>query len=85
MEQEFFLITSEVPTWIILAMAITIFVFASGIVYNLSDRFGRTRWILRNTRTDTIWITTHRFSSRELRRMIAQRGWNSEIIGRAEN
>ena len=84
MQAEFFTMTSVVPTWIILAMAIMTMVFASGIVYNLSDHFRRTRWVLKNTRTDTIWITTHRFNSRELRKMMAQRNWNSDVIGRAE-
>jgi hypothetical protein len=85
MHADFFLITTEVPSWIIVIAAIAIFIFASGAVYNIGDRFRRTKWVLKNNLTHTIWVTTHRFSPRELRVMMKQRGWNSEIVGRAEH
>jgi hypothetical protein len=82
MESNFFLITTEVPSWVILVAAVTIIIFALGAVHNLGDRFRRTKWILRNKVNDEIFLTKHRFSGRELRTIMDQRYWNSEIVGR---
>ena len=84
MHTDFLLITTEVPSWVILAAAIMMLVFASGMVYNLSDRFRRTRWVMKNKHNDIVWTTTHSFSPRELRKMMAQRGWQCVVIGRVE-
>ena len=81
---EFLTMTSVVPTWIIFAGAIMMLVFASGMVYNLSDRFRRTRWVMKNKHNDIVWTTTHSFSPRELRKMMAQRKWQCVIVGRVE-
>jgi hypothetical protein len=84
MYSDFFLITTEVPSWVILVAAITIIIFALGAVHNLGDRFRTTKWVMRNKLNDEIWVTNHRFSRRALQKLMRDRCWDSEIIGRAE-
>jgi hypothetical protein len=75
----------EIPVWVTLAMAIAIILLASGILWNFTDHFRRSRWILRNSLTGEYWTTSHSFTLREIRRMMNQRHWNSELIRRAED
>jgi hypothetical protein len=72
--------TILVPSYIMLSLAFAVMLFASGAVWNLSDRFQRTRWVMRNPLTDDIWITSHRFTKGELRRMAKQRQWNAQVV-----
>ena len=74
----------EIPAWITLAMAIAIMILASGILWNLTDIFRRSRWVLHNTLTGEHWTTSHSFTVFEIRRLMKQRHWNSELIRRAE-
>jgi hypothetical protein len=78
------MLTMEIPVWITFAMAIAILILAWGVLWNVTDRFRRSRWILRSTLTGILWTTTHSFTPREIRRLMKQRHWNSELIRRSE-
>ena len=70
-------------TYILIAIAgfITGLLTASYWGKSLLSLF-RSKWILRNTYTGHLWVTGERFTKRELQKIMNQRKWNSEIVGK---
>jgi hypothetical protein len=74
----------EIPAWITLATAIAIMILVSGILWDLTDIFRRSRWVLRNTLTGEHWTTSHSSAVFEIHRLMKQRHLNSELIRRSD-
>jgi hypothetical protein len=73
-----------ISTYILLGLSVSVLILGWGVVASFTEKFRRTRWIMKNQFTQELWQTQHRFSPRELKRMMSQRNWNSKAVARVE-